>query len=248
MNGLLFIFVLLFVSVKIPETDWLFEDNKNVVAAIPVNWSDASSKMIFLSTGLYASNCLENTLPEKDEFWINCGSVDAIDGPYGGVEKYIVSSIILKSPFIIVVAAPTVCPAATEPINALVTFKTLVEPTPTELTFRYSLSIWRMSLLKTEPIPEDTYTLVEPIPIDTERPNDIFFLWIGLWIILSIEMITFSFGFLKLNDWVPVVSDVKLNGVFKVVEKPETWKLFVSIFLTNIFDGSLLVPNKVGDK
>ena len=92
------------------------------------------------------------------------------------------------------------------------------------------------------------YTLVEPIPIDVERPSDIFFLWIGLWIILSIEIITFSFGFLKLNDWVPVVSDVKLDGVFKVVEKPETWKLFVSIFLTNIFDGSLLVPNKVGDK
>ena len=74
-------FVLLFVLVKIPATGWLFDDNTNVVAAIPVNWSDISSKIKLSSTGLYASNCLENTLPEKDEFWINCGSVDAIDGP-----------------------------------------------------------------------------------------------------------------------------------------------------------------------
>ena len=61
--------------------------NKNWDAAMPVKSVEISSKIKLKSFGCDESYALENTLPLNDEEVANCGSVDAIAGPYGGVEK-----------------------------------------------------------------------------------------------------------------------------------------------------------------
>ena len=81
MIGLLSISVELFVFVYKPTTLCVLDLSKNSVAPIPLNWSDISSKIIFLSTVFEESNALENTLPAKEDLDINSGSVDAIAGP-----------------------------------------------------------------------------------------------------------------------------------------------------------------------
>ena len=230
----------LFVFVYNPTTPFPFDFRLNCVAAIPVKSVEISSKIKFLSFGLEKSNALENALPEKKDDTLNWGSVDAIAGPYGGVEKYITSSMILKSPVWTVTAEPIVCPAATVPINERATSILFVDPIPTEITFKNSLLIFKMSDPDTELIPEETYIAVDPIPTDVERPIVIFFWWTALWIILSIEIITFSFWFLKLNDWVPEPTDVKSKGDEIAVGTPQSWKLFTSILRTKTFDGKVV--------
>ena len=154
----------------------------------------------------------------------------------------------MKSPVYTVTAAPIVCAIATEPINERVTLILFVDPIPIELIFKYSLSIFNISLAVIELIPEETYMDVEAIPTDEESPIVIFFLWTALWMILSIEIITFWFDSCRLNDCVPDPSEIKLNGDEIVVDKPESWKLFTSILRTKRFVGNFFVPNIIGDK
>ena len=49
----------------------VFSDNENCVPAIPVNSSEISSSITFLSLGSNESNCLENNLPENEELVCN---------------------------------------------------------------------------------------------------------------------------------------------------------------------------------
>ena len=84
--------VILLVSVNIPDTTFPSDFKINSVAAIPVNWLEISSKIIFTSFGTKGSTRLENDLPEKDEFTSN--PLIPV-GPYGGEEKWISSRMIL---------------------------------------------------------------------------------------------------------------------------------------------------------
>ena len=127
--------------------------------------------------------------------------------PWGADAKWMTSSLMMYSPSLTVIEAPTVCAAATDPINPRSTDITFVEPNPTESTLIISSSICINELVKIEVIPI-SLMVVLPIPTLSASPtftseNDN-----GDWTVPSIVIIHLVFWFNDLKVCVPIPTPV----------------------------------------